>query len=294
MEVLPYTLGMQRCRVLLRVLIVWASWNLFASYRGSGSAFATPRRANGAVPRASVAVETEAPALPTSKLWAETRFPGVSERLIPEKEITPSVYPGLLDVEKERKHFPIPEQDLIQLSIAFLEADNDPSRNEGFRVASNFKFKGPVVPALVESWGWDEYCEKRNSFDLSAAFPDLNPQYYDFRQDPLEPARIWFTARGIATNVGILPGQAKPSGKTVISPPQTCSLTFNEQGQAIKYTIGYVMDRDVGNTGGLGGIYGLLYGAGVALPFPEAQPWEPSLGYKLFLKFANLLNGKLV
>jgi len=225
--------------------------------------------------------------------WAQGRFQGVDKRLIPERELTPEVYPGLLDVET-KKDFPLAEQDLIQLAIAFLQADNSDGKAAAVRVASCFKFKGPVVPALVESWGWDEYREKREGFDLSVGFPDLNPQYYDFRQDPLEPERIWFTARGTATNLGLLPGQLEPSGKKIISPPQTCSLTFNEQGQVLKYTIGYVMDRDVGNTGGLGGIYGLLYGAGVSLPFPEAQPWKPSLGYKLFLKFTNLLNGKIV
>lgn len=225
--------------------------------------------------------------------WSQGRFEGVDKRLIPEKELTPEVYSGLLDVES-KKDFPLVEQDLIQLAIAFLQADNSDGKAAGLRAANNFEFKGPVVPALVDAWGWGEYREKRDSFDLSVGFPDLNPQYYDFRQDILEPERIWFTARGTATNLGLLPGQARPSGKRIVSPPQTCSLTFNEQGQVLKYTIGYVMDRDVGNTGGLGGIYGLLYGAGISLPFPEAQPWKPSFGYKLFVKFANLLNGKIV
>lgn len=256
--------------------------------------FTAPSRVDSPLTRAAVATGEQAAAVATSHKWAEGRFSGVDGQLIPQAEITPSVYPGLLDVEKEKIRFPIPEQDLIQLAMAFLQDDNDPNRDAGYRVARDFKFKGPVVPALVESWPWGEYSEKRSSFDLSVGFPDLNPQYYDFRQDPLEPERVWFTARGTATNLGCLPGQAEPSGKRIVSPPQTCSLTFNHQGQVQKYTIGYVMDRDVGNTGGLGGIYGLLYGAGVALPFPEAKPWEPSWGYVLFLKFANLLSGKIV
>ena len=32
-----------------------------------------------------------------------------------------------------------------------------------------------------------------------------------------------------------------------------CSLTFDSDGLVKKYTIGYVVDRSVGNTGGLGG-----------------------------------------
>lgn len=37
-----------------------------------------------------------------------------------------------------------------------------------------------------------------------------------------------------------------------------------------------VMDRRIGNTGGLGGIYGILYAIGKPLPFPEARPWKMS------------------
>ena len=43
-----------------------------------------------------------------------------------------------------------------------------------------------------------------------------------------------------------------------------------------KFTIGYVMDKETGNTGGLGGVFGLFYAIGYALPFPEAQPYQPS------------------
>ena len=52
-------------------------------------------------------------------------------------------------------------------------------------------------------------------------------------------------------------------------PPQANSLTFNEEGKVTQLTIGYVLDRRVGNTGGLGGAFGIFYGVGLALPFPE-------------------------
>ena len=48
------------------------------------------------------------------------------------------------------------------------------------------------------------------------------------------------------------------------------------------------MDRELGNTGGLGGIFGMLYAIGKSLPFPEAQPWKKSLKYKAFSFFGNL------
>ena len=55
-----------------------------------------------------------------------------------------------------------------------------------------------------------------------------------------------------------------------------------------KYTIGVVMDRQLGNTGGLGGLYGILYAIGKPLPFPEATPWKPSRRYQLFQAIGNL------
>ena len=50
-----------------------------------------------------------------------------------------------------------------------------------------------------------------------------------------------------------------------------------------------MIDRDVGNTGGLGGLYGVLYAIGKPLPFPEAQPWQISRRYQLFQKLGALL-----
>lgn len=40
-----------------------------------------------------------------------------------------------------------------------------------------------------------------------------------------------------------LPIPLGPTGKVVELPPQTSSLTFNDQGQVVDFTMGYVMDR---------------------------------------------------
>ena len=37
----------------------------------------------------------------------------------------------------------------------------------------------------------------------------------------------------------------------------------------------YVMDRDIGTTGGLGGLYGVLHAIGRGLPFPEVSGSAP-------------------
>lgn len=73
----------------------------------------------------------------------------------------------------------------------------------------------------------------------------------------------------------------KPSGKTVKSPPETQSVEFDlsaKGGPKVKkYTVGHVQDVSVGNTGGLGGAYGLFYGIGRPLPYREARPFRKSL-----------------
>ena len=112
---------------------------------------------------------------------------------------------------------------------------------------------------------------------MKTAFPDFQGEFYNFNVDPFEGNRVWYIARGRGTNTGPLPPFAPTAtGKTLVNPPQACSLTFNEAGLVVKYTIGYIMDRSAGNTGGLGGLYGVLYAIGKPLPFPEARPWKMS------------------
>ena len=62
---------------------------------------------------------------------------------------------------------------------------------------------------------------------------------------------------------------APPTGKLVELPPQTSSLTFDEDGRCTSFTMGYVMDSRVGNSGGLGGAFGLLWAIGAPFPYPE-------------------------
>ena len=88
-------------------------------------------------------------------------------------------------------------------------------------------------------------------------------------------------------------------------------MCFNDNGECTQLTVGYVMDKTLGNTGGLGGVYGILYAIGygefllifiwairltdgvfcltrTGLPFPEAQPWEKSFQYSAFTTFSGL------
>jgi hypothetical protein len=157
-------------------------------------------------------------------------------------------------------------------------------------LAKKFQFEGPVVGPLSK----DAFIKAIGSVDFDTAFPSWTPQFYGFFVDPLEATanRVWYTARGYGANEGpLLPFAPEPTGRMVKNPPQVCSLTIDHQtGLITRYTIGYVTDRKVGNTGGLGGLYGILYAIGKPLPFPEAQPWKQSLQYSLFQKIGELIN----
>jgi hypothetical protein len=154
-------------------------------------------------------------------------------------------------------------------------------------LAESFSFIGPVVGPLSK----EAFLGAISSVDIATGFPDFDPQFHNFRVDPYEGDRVWYTARGRGTNTGPLPPFAPAAtGKSLVNPPQACSLTFNDKGEVTKYTIGYVMDRDVGNTGGLGGLYGIMFAIGKPLPFPEAQPWKMSKRYWAFNAFGNFVS----
>jgi len=181
--------------------------------------------------------------------------------------------------------FPIAPEVLIKLAKVFLAYDQGVGRPE--MLAENFEFAGPVVGPLSKA----AFLKAVGGFDFKSAFPDFNPEFHHFRVDPFEPSRVWMTARGYGTNTvaGTNPLFNKATGKKYVNPPQACSLKFNSDGLVEQYTIGYVMDRRIGNTGGLGGIYGILYAIGKPLPFPEARPWKMSWQYGLFTKLGNFM-----
>jgi len=186
---------------------------------------------------------------------------------------------GLLDAEKEvqKSTFPIPAEDLISLAKAWIASASDDEPTDW--LAHDFRFVAPVVGPF----GKDEFMDSLKSFELKKGFPNLSPNYHHFRVDPFEPNRVWFSLKYIGTNSGPIMGRPA-TGKSVESPVQAHSVTFNEKGEITKLTIGYVLDKETGNTGGLGGVFGLLYGIGYGLPFPEAQPWKPSPIYGTLMR----------
>ena len=179
----------------------------------------------------------------------------------------------------KKSKFKINPDDLIIRTKEVL--CNGVGLNKENDLADDFEFIFPVVGPLKKK----EYLSTLKKFDLVKMFPNIDKGiYYNFYVDPYEHNRVWFTARvrnihkgsnffGSATNI------------FVDFPPQVNSLTFNEDGEVIKYTGGYVTDKTIGNTGGLGGVFGILYAIGRPFPFPEAKPYQKSWQFKTFSFF---------
>ena len=170
--------------------------------------------------------------------------------------------------------FPIPPDELIALAKAFTAAQlAGTAAGEGGPdwFAPNFRFVAPVVGPFDKVL----FVDSLKSFDLKTAFPELSSNYHHWRVCPFEPNRVWYSIKYTGANTGPVLGRPA-TGRTVESPIQAHSVTFNERGEVEKFTIGYVLDKETGNTGGLGGVFGLFYAIGYALPFREAQPYSPS------------------
>lgn len=182
--------------------------------------------------------------------------------------------------------FAIKPDDLIRRCKEVLAAGVG-TKDAGKDFADDFEFCAPFVGPI----GKQEYLDALGTFKLEDGFPDQNPRWHFFRVDPFEPNRVWFQSRKVATNTGEVMG--KPAtGKALTFPPETYSLRFNEEGKVSEFTVGYVIDRRVGNTGGLGGAFGYFYGIGRPLPFPECRPYRKSWQFRLLSFIGRLTRPK--
>merc|ERR1711871_1167354 len=182
--------------------------------------------------------------------------------------------------------FPIKPEDLIRLTKKALLTGV--GIEDESVLAENFEFCAPFVGPLMK----EEYLNALRGFKLLEAFPDMDNQFHFMRVDPFETNRVWWHSRAKATHTGEpLLGKAA-TGKALQLPPQANSFLFNEQGQVREVTVGYVLNRRAGNTGGLGGAFGYFYGVGNTLPIPECQPYRKSWQFSLLGKVGEL--GKLL
>merc|ERR1712217_940812 len=142
-------------------------------------------------------------------------------------------------------------------------------------LSDDFQFVGPIVGPLDKT----EFINAFGSFKLKDAVPDIKDNSW-FQVDPLEPNRVWWFSRTTGTHTGVLKfGTAyPPTGRAISLPPQAQSMLFKEDGKCYTITVGYCMDKRIGNTDGVGGVFGILKAVGKPLPFPEGKAlYNPSL-----------------
>lgn len=197
---------------------------------------------------------------------------------------------GELDVAATMKAstFPIKPDKLIQMTKDIVASEfGTKEGSDASCLAEDFQFVAPIVGPLTKS----EFLRAFGSFKLKDAMPDMKDNAW-FQVDPLEPNRVWFFSRATGTHTGTIHfAQSIPAtGSEFHSPPQAQSMLFDEKGKCYTMTVGYCMDKRIGNTNGLGGVFAILYAIGKPLPFPEAKAlYNPSLRYEAFEHVAKAL-----
>jgi len=165
---------------------------------------------------------------------------------------------------------PFPETVMIQLAKGVIAADNGASDPD--LLAPTFTFCGPIVGPLDK----ETFVKAFGNFKLKDAFPDLESGFTNFRVDPYDPYRVWVDAKGSGTNTGSFIGK-EPTGIRYEGPPEAASFTFDDDGFCTRLTAGAVMDPTQGNTGGLGGAFGIAYAIGAPFPAWAARPFPQIL-----------------
>jgi len=182
--------------------------------------------------------------------------------------------------------FPIAPEDLVIRAKQVMGPDiGIGTKDDGACLADDFVFCAAVVGPLPR----DEYLDALDSFKLDESF-DIDPNYFAWNVDPLQTNRVWFMGRSVAKHTGTFVG-VEATGKELVMPPQQFHLDFNEEG-LVKEIGFYTVDRQQGNTGGLGGAFGYFYGVGKPLPIPEAKPFKPSFRFRT-LQFVGAMGKKL-
>jgi len=176
----------------------------------------------------------------------------------------------LLRIPKPSKA--LPEADLMRLTTQLLEKNFGTENSD--LLADSFTFSGPVVGPLKKK----EFLSAFGTFNFNGAFPDIDYQYRDMRVCPYDTNRVWYTSSPTGTHrrtLNIGKNSYPPTGRKWISPPECGSMQFDEEGKCVSLTGGYIMDRRMGNTNGLGGVFGVCAALGVPSPFPGFLLYTP-------------------
>lgn len=223
-------------------------------------------------------------ALVAGSMGGAAAFSAVSPPTPSNAAAAPDIAPPVLAMEVDtakafaESTFPIAPNDLIARAKQVLGPDvGIGTKDGGACLAEDFAFCAAVVGPLPK----EDYLDALGTFSLEDSF-DITQNAFGFTVSPIQPNRVfWFDyaqATMKAPFFGVDPKDAPQ--KDLNFPPQVFHLDFNEQGQVKEFGF-YTVDRQYGNTGGLGGAFGFFYGVGKPLPFPECQPYKPSFRFRM-------------
>ena len=138
-------------------------------------------------------------------------------------------------------------------------------------LADDFQYCTPYADPLSK----EDYLAAMRAIDLKTAFPggSLNARHFRVQWDSKvrnQDYKVWCRTQFKGMHRGTLNfGRAIPAtGKTVVGAPEIMSLTFNTRGKCKRITAEYVVDATEGNTGGWGGIRGIMHAIGKPVPAP--------------------------
>jgi len=188
---------------------------------------------------------------------------------------------GIVNFEEtiKKSNYHIAPDDLIKKCKEVLSSNFGVDNNN--LLADDFRFQAPIVGPLCKA----DFIRVYGSFKLEQALPDLSENIFGFTLDPIEPNRVWFFSRGTGTHTGDLNlgggNIIGPTGTRIEWPVQASSMCFDKDGRLYQLTVGYACDKNIGTTGGLGALLGVLYAINKPLPCPESKPWVPSSGWRV-------------
>ena len=148
---------------------------------------------------------------------------------------------------------PFPDSVMIQLAKGVAASDfglNDPDL-----LSNDFTYLEPMMGPMDK----ERYIEMFEELNIRDAVPDLDYQLENFRIDPYDPYRVWVDTRARGTRSGPIGKIVSPKASKYLAPPESWSFTFDNDGFCTRITAAAPLDPLLGNTGLLGGVYGLLY-----------------------------------
>lgn len=230
--------------------------------------------------------------LQTAAAFAPTKIPdGLATAINADATSTETIgapsqpmFDEFLDEEAmlSKSTFPIKPADLMARAKYILSAECGIGTKDGGEcLAEEFEFCAAVVGPINR----EEYLGALGSFSLEDAF-DITPRFFGMTVDPVQPNRVWFFNRVLGIHKGEFMG-AKPDGKEIVYPPQILHMDLAEDGKVKEFGF-YTADRRQGNTGGLGGAFGFMYGVGKPLPIRECAPYKQSFRFRMLNKIGSI------